>query len=85
MQPLSLDTSAEAQEILFAMLREAPPARKLSLTLQLIQNTRLLTLPGLRRRLSHLPEAEIERRFIAKILTREHVVSAYGFDPDSLG
>ena len=85
MQPLSRDTSAEAQEILFAMLREAPPARKLSLTFQLIQHTRLLTLSGLRRRLSHLSESEIERRFIAKTLAREDVVSAYGFDPDSLG
>jgi hypothetical protein len=42
MKPLSSDTSPETQEIIFEMLRAAPSGKKIKLTFDLIQTTRLL-------------------------------------------
>ncbi len=85
MKPLSLDTSSEVQRIIFEMLRDAPASRKLGLTFELIQTTRMLVLSGLRRRFPMASEAELRRRLISKLLPREDVIKAYGFDPRSEG
>ena len=42
---------------------------------------RQLVLSDIRRRLPDAGEEEIRRRFIARVLPREDVIRAYGFDP----
>lgn len=81
MSPLSHDTTPEAQQLMFELLRRAPAWKRLALTCELIQATRALMLAGLRRRFPEASEEEIRRRFIARVLTREEVINAYGFDP----
>jgi hypothetical protein len=85
MQPLSSDTSPEAQRVLFELLRNAPPGRKIRLTFDLIQTLRQFVLSDLRRRFPQANEDELRRRLIARLLPREDVISAYGFDPKAEG
>jgi hypothetical protein len=81
MTPLSLDTTPEAQQMIFELLRRMPAWKHMALTCELIQATRALMLAGLRSRFPEADEEEIRRRFIASVLTREEVIGAYGFDP----
>lgn len=81
MQPLSLDTSPEAQRVHFELLRNAGAGKKIKLTFDLIQTLRRLTLADLRRGYPHASEDELRRRLVARLLSREDVIRAYGFDP----
>ena len=82
MKSLSRDTSPEIQNIFFEMLRDAPASKKLSLTFDLIQTTRLLVFSGLRSRFPGASETELRRRLVSKLLHREDIIKAYGFDPE---
>lgn len=81
MKSLSLDTSPETQDLVFEMLRNAPSSKKIALTFDLIQAGRLLVLSGLRRRFPTASEGELRRHLISKLLAREDVIRAFGFDP----
>jgi hypothetical protein len=81
MQPLSPDTTPEAQQKQFELLRRLPVRKRLALTCELIQATRKLMLADLRRRFPRATEEELRRRLIARLLTRDEVIRAYGFDP----
>ncbi len=83
MKSLSRDTSPEAQELIFEMLRNAPASKKIALTFDLIQASRLLVLAGLRRRFPTASEGELRLRLISKLLAREDVIRAFGFDPNA--
>ena len=83
MKPLSNDTSPKAHEVIHELLRNAPPGKKIALTFDLIQTTRLLVLAGLRRRFPDASDDELRRRLIARPLTREDVIGAFGFDPNA--
>lgn len=85
MGPLSSDTSPEAQRLLFQLLRSAAPGKKLRLTFDLIQLLRELVLYDLRRRFPQASEDELRRRLIARLLPRDDVIRAYGFDPKAAG
>jgi len=85
MQPLSLDTSPEAQQLLFELLRNASAGKKLRLTFNLIQTLRFLVLSDLRRSFPQASADDLRRRLISRLLPREDVIRAYGFDPKSLG
>jgi len=82
MQPLSSDTSPEAQQVMYELLRNVPAGKKIELTFELIQTARLLVLAGLRQRFSKADNHELRRRLISKLLPRDLVIDAYGFDPD---
>lgn len=84
MKPLSSDTSPEAQQAMYALLRNVPAEKKIELTFELIQTARLLVLAGLRQRFPNADSTELRRRFISKLLPRAAVIEAYGFDPDEL-
>ena len=58
--------------------------KRFALTCDLIQATRKLMLADLRRRFPQAEEEELRRRLIARLLTREEVISAYGFDPEEM-
>jgi hypothetical protein len=47
--------------------------------------TRKLILADLRHRFPEANGDEIKRRFIARVLSREDVIRAYGFDPKAEG
>ena len=85
MQPLSSDTSPEAQRVHFELLRNAPAAKKIRLTFDLIQTLRRLILADLYRSFPQAGEDELRRRLIARLLPREDVIRAYGFDPKAEG
>jgi hypothetical protein len=81
METIWQDTSPETQNVLFDLTRGLPVWKRLKLTCELIQTTRLLMLADLRRRFPHAGEDELRRRLIAQMLTREEVERAFGFDP----
>ncbi|MGA9998006.1 MAG: hypothetical protein WBP93_21515 [Pyrinomonadaceae bacterium] len=66
----------------FELLRRTPVWKRLALTCELIQATRKLMLADLRRRLPQASEEELRRRLIARLLSRDEVIRAYGFDPE---
>jgi len=81
MKPLSTDTTAEAQQKHFELMGRLPDWKRLALAFELTEATRQMVLADI---IHHFPEATEEdrrRRFIARVLPREHVISAYGFDP----
>ena len=84
MKPFSNDTSPEAQRVMFQLLREVPPSKKIELTFDLIDTTRLLVLTGLTQRFPNADRDELRRRFISKLLPRDAIIEVYGFDPDEL-
>jgi len=71
--------------VAFISGRTAPPGKKITLTFDLIQTTRLLVLAGLRRRFPTASEVELRRQLICRLLPREDVIRAYGFDPKAEG
>jgi hypothetical protein len=85
MKPLSPDTTPEAQQMLFDLMRRTPAWKRLKLTCEIVQTTRKLMLADLRRRFPEAGEEELRRRFIARVLTREEALRAYGFDPAEEG
>jgi hypothetical protein len=85
MKTLSSDTSPEAQQLLFELLRGASAGEKFRLTCDLIQTLRKLVLSDVSRRFPEASEAELRRRLIARLLSPEDVVRAYGFDPKAEG
>ena len=81
MKPLSDDTTAQAQRIQFELMGRLPGWKRLALAFELTEATRQMVLADI---IHHFPEAtpeDVRRRFIARVLSREHVISAYGFDP----
>ena len=85
MKPLSSDTSPDAQSMQFELMRRLSPSQKLALAFELTDTMRNLVLADLRHRFPDANPAEIRRRFIARVLSREDVIRAYGFDPQSEG
>ncbi|HEX9422500.1 MAG TPA: hypothetical protein VF899_04605 [Pyrinomonadaceae bacterium] len=85
MNPLSLDTTPEAQQMHFKLMRRLSAWKRLRLALELTQATRQLILADIRHRFPAATDEEIRRRFIARVLPREDVIRAYGFDPKQEG
>lgn len=65
----------------FELMRELPGWKRLTLAFDLTQAMRQLVLADIRRRHPAAGDAEVRRRFIARVLPREDVIKAYGFDP----
>lgn len=81
MNPLSADTTHEAQQMHFQLMRQLPGWKRLALACDLTQALRQLLLSDIRRRHPAAGEEEVRRRFIARVLPREDVIRAYDFDP----
>lgn len=81
MKPLSSDTTPEAQQMHFELMRRLPGWKRLTLAFELTQTVRQLTLADIRYRFPRATDEEVRRRFIARVLPREDVIRAYGFDP----
>jgi hypothetical protein len=85
MKPLSVDTTPDAQRMHYELMGRLPAWKRLALAFELTQATRKLILVNLRHRFPKASEEEIRRRFIARVLPREDVIRAYGFDPIAEG
>jgi len=85
MKPLSPDTTPEAQRKQIELMRKLSPEQKLSLAFSLTETMRQLVLADLHHRYPQADSEEIRRRFIARVLPREDVIRAYGFDPKAEG
>jgi hypothetical protein len=85
MKPLSPDTTPEAQRKQYELMRKLSPEQKLSLAFNLTETMRQLVLADLYHRYPQADSEEIRRRFIARVLPREDVIRAYGFDPKAEG
>jgi hypothetical protein len=75
----------DAQQMHFELMRRLPGWKRLSLAFELTQATRQLVLADIRHRFPDASDEEIRRRFIARVLPREDVIRAYGFDPKQEG
>jgi len=69
----------------FELLRRLSASQKLALAFELTDALRGLILADLHHRFPQADDADIKRRFIARVLSREDVIRAYGFDPDAEG
>jgi hypothetical protein len=72
------DTPPETERVLFAMLREMPPWRKVELVVPLNQTVRELALTGLRERYPNASPEELRRRLADIVLGPELAEKAYG-------
>jgi hypothetical protein len=81
MKPLSADTTPEAQHKHYEMMRQLSATQRLKLSFDLTETLRKLIISDLQRRFPQANEATIRRKFIARVLPREDVIRAYGFDP----
>jgi hypothetical protein len=77
------DTPPETERVLFAMLREMPPWRKLEMVAQLNQAGRELVLAGLHTRYPTATQNELRRRLAAILLGDELAVRVYGPAPQT--
>jgi hypothetical protein len=85
MKPLSRDTTVDAQRKHYQMMRRLSPTQRLALAFELTDAARNMILADLQHRFPRADREEIRRRFIARVLPREDVIRAYGFDPRSEG
>ena len=85
MKPLSPDTTPDVQHKHFELMRKLSPEKRLSMAFALTDATRNLILADLHYRFPQADDDEIRRRFIARVLSREDVIRAYGFDPKTEG
>ena len=85
MKSLSADTTPEAQQTHFALMRQLPDWKRLKLALDLTLTMRELVLADILHRYPDAGEEEVRRRFISRVLPREQVMQAYGFDPELEG
>jgi len=85
MKQLSPDTTAEAQRVQYELMRRLSPAQKLRLAFELTDTMRALILADIKHRNPYAGDAEIRRRFIARVLPRQDVIRVFGFDPKTEG
>ncbi len=85
MNPLSPDTTPEAQRMHYEMMSRLPASKRLALALELTEAVRKLILADLDQRFPQASGEEIRRRFIARVLPRADVIRVYGFDPHEEG
>ncbi|HEX6285784.1 MAG TPA: hypothetical protein VFZ71_12950 [Pyrinomonadaceae bacterium] len=85
MKPLSADTTPEAQSKQVELMRHLSPSQKPALAFALTDAMRDLIMADLRQRFPRADATELRRRFIARVLPREDVIRAYGFDPKAEG
>ena len=81
MKPLSPDTTPDAQRKQIELMRRLSGSEKLACAFRLTDTMRGLILVELQQRFPDADASEIRRRFIARVLPREDVIRAYGFDP----
>jgi hypothetical protein len=78
MSTLFSDTSLQTERVLFKMMRDMPPWRKLEMVGELNQAVRDLAMLGLRERHPNATPEELRRRLADMILGSELALKVYG-------
>ncbi len=79
------NTSTDAEEVLVTLLRAAPVWKRLKMVEDLNESLRAFAAADLRRCYPEATEKELQRRLTARLLTREEIIAAYGWDPEVEG
>jgi len=85
MSLLLTDTSTDAEEVLVTLLRTTPVWKRLRMVEDLNESLRALAAADLRRCYPNAKEQELKRRLAARLLGREEVIAASGWDPEVEG
>jgi hypothetical protein len=85
MEPLSSDTSPEAERVLIEGYRKMPGWQKLQRVQALNQLAQQLALLDIRRRHSQASERELQLRLASRWLEPELMRQAFGWDPEVEG
>jgi len=64
----------------FELMRQLPGWKRLTLAFDLTQAMRQLVLSDIRHRYPDASDEEVRKRFIARVLPRQDVIRACGFD-----
>jgi hypothetical protein len=83
MKPLSADITPEIQLKHYEMMRRLSPGRRLKLAFDLTETMRILILADIHYWNPDADEATLRRKFIARVLPRQDVIQAFGFDPET--
>lgn len=75
---MNMDTTPEAEAILFKLWREMPAWRKVKMMEDLNRTARQLTIAGIHRRHPNASPEEIKRRYASIILGEELATQVYG-------
>lgn len=67
----------------FEMVRQLSPSRRIVLAFELINALRQFAIANIKFNFPEANETEVRRKFIARVLPRQQVISAYGFDPNN--
>lgn len=78
------DTDPAAERALVEVIRQAPIWKRILLASDLIETARALALADLRAQFPAASQEELRRRLALRILTREEIRAAYGWDPETL-
>jgi len=76
------DTPPEVRRKRVELIRNLSAADRFQLAIDLTNTVRHLVLADIKHRFPTASDEEIRRRFIARVLSRDEVISTYGFDPD---
>jgi hypothetical protein len=85
MKTILPDTSTDAEEVLVRLLQTTPVWKRLKMVEDLNESLRALATADLRRCYPEAKEQELKKRLAARLLEREEVISAYGWDPEVEG
>jgi hypothetical protein len=85
MKTVLTDTATDAEEVLVRLLRTAPIWKRLKMIEDLNESLRALASADLRRCYPAANEKELKKRLAARLLKREEVMAAYGWDPEIEG
>lgn len=75
------DTSPDAERVLIELARRTPVWRKFEQVAEATETCRALAMAVLRERYPEASEEELRLRLIARVLDRETMIRAYGWDP----
>lgn len=78
MSALFSDTHPKIEALQIELLRQASPARKMTMLAQLNDSARTLALAGLRARYPHASETELHRRLADLLLGKDLARKVYG-------
>jgi hypothetical protein len=85
MKTVLSNTSTDAEEVLVGLLRTAPVWKRLKMLEDLNESLRALAIADLRRRYPGANQEELKKRLAVRLLKREEVIAAYGWDPEVEG
>lgn len=79
------DTTPEADKVMTELYRGMPVWKRVSAVFELGRISRGLVMEQLRKRYPNADAEELHKRYAARVLSRDDVIKAYGWDPEIEG